>query len=1441
MRRSYRRNTRALDPLSVHRAWLGLVQPDGIVVSAAAMAEVGLAPDPLAEGEIDALRRLCGLKPEADAPRNELLEAPQMRVQAYLARLFVEVLGCDADWLVGTEAQPFGPASNGLERVLPEFHQEVLAPTYALRNPNVGERHADSPWLCLLKEYPIEWNLDRAHGDHGDTHWVASPMAKMERLLRETGVALGVVSNGETVRVMYAPPGEGAGVIAFPLALLLGDEADTSLGALVMLLGRARWLDGTSAEPGAPADPLYLPRILAASRRYQNSVSTRLAAQVLEAFWELLRGFEDANRRTGGALLHDWQGERTADIYAALLAVLLRLVFLLYAEDRDQLPSTGFYPAHYGIRSLFDKLRDDAGRHPDTMDQRQGAWARLLATFRLVHQGGGHGDTLLPPRQGALFSPDTHPFLEGRPLADAARLGEAVEVPAVSDGVVLRVLERLLRVDREDLSYKTLSVEELGSVYESMMGYTVERTTGPSLALQPHGAVVDLADLLAEAPAGREKWLKAEADTKPSATEAEALRAAKTVDALADALQRKTIEAARAVLPKGTLVLQPTAERRRSGSHYTPRTLTEPIVERTLRPVFEALGPAPTHAQILGLAVCDPAMGSGAFLVAACRWLGERLYTAWMRDGRPPEVARLSPDDDERVVARRLVAQHCLYGVDKNPFAVDLARLSLWLETLAKEHPFTFLDHCLREGDSLVGATRAQMERISLEVPKKTGTNLNLIDQRIQAGLNRAQADRAAIRGLALSDDTGEKRRLLDEANAAVAFARQLGDALVGTFFAESSTGGRKKAAEKLRSDALAAVSADLLQVELNKARAGLKLRPFHWEVEFPEVFARDNPGFDAVVGNPPFIWGNRIGKYLGDDFRDWLLCNFSNANGNSDIVAYFFRVSFSLLSAHGCMGLIATNSIAQTDTREVGLAQIKRDGGCIYAANTNRPWDTQASVLVSVVHISKRQRTTATLNGVPVTSIEANLTTTAATAASLPENKGHSFKGVDFGGTGFILDPDEAASLVKRSPGEEQFIRPLLNAQDLNDSPTQRSDRLIINLSALPLEDAERLAPCCLEIVRERVKPSRDTAKRQSRQERWWIFNEPCHVLYSRLSKLRTALVNPSVSKWVTFCHVTSDTVFTNALNIFPTESDGFFAVMQSRVHEVWARFFGSSLEDRLRYTPSDCFETFPFPAEWQDDATLDALGARYHAERAAWMVAHGLGLTKFYNAFHDPDCDDAGVVALRALHAEMDRAVLRAYGWNDLADALSCEFQLEHTAEEEGTEGRARTRKKPWRLRWPEATRDEVLGRLLALNAERAAGEKAAQEAAVAAEAAERQHAAVAKSEGRALRLVAPPSPQKVGETLRDYLRAQALSETAYCVSKGRAPETVAAMLTSTLTYELDEPGTLAAALSKTLNRPYSECYEVLMDLVAARRTPSRARPLAMAARRKREDTEP
>ncbi|MBK7906929.1 MAG: N-6 DNA methylase [Gemmatimonadetes bacterium] len=153
----------------------------------------------------------------------------------------------------------------------------------------------------------------------------------------------------------------------------------------------------------------------------------------------------------------------------------------------------------------------------------------------------------------------------------------------------------------------------------------------------------------------------------------------------------------------GGLTLHPSEERRRSGSHYTPRELTEPIVATTLRPIFEAMGDSPTPQQILSLKVCDPAMGSGAFLVGACRYLGDALVQAWQRSGEMPTIP---PDEDPQLFARRLVAQRCLYGVDRNPYAVQLAKLSLWLVTLAREHPFTFLDHALRHGDSLVGLTR---------------------------------------------------------------------------------------------------------------------------------------------------------------------------------------------------------------------------------------------------------------------------------------------------------------------------------------------------------------------------------------------------------------------------------------------------------------------------------------------------------------------------------------------------------------------------------------------------------------------------------------------------------------------------------------------------------------------------------------------------------------
>jgi type I restriction-modification system DNA methylase subunit len=193
---------------------------------------------------------------------------------------------------------------------------------------------------------------------------------------------------------------------------------------------------------------------------------------------------------------------------------------------------------------------------------------------------------------------------------------------------------------------------------------------------------------------------------------ANAVAAAATIEDLHAALRPVIDEAATPdLVPKGAMVLQPSEERRRSGSHYTPRALTEPIVRTTLEPILARLrgadGRAPRPEHILDLEVCDPAMGSGAFLVEACRQLGDALVESWHAHG---EVPTIPSDEREDIFAMRLVAQRCLYGVDRNPVAVDLAKVSLWLVTLAKDHPLTLVDHALRHGDSLVGLSRQQIE-----------------------------------------------------------------------------------------------------------------------------------------------------------------------------------------------------------------------------------------------------------------------------------------------------------------------------------------------------------------------------------------------------------------------------------------------------------------------------------------------------------------------------------------------------------------------------------------------------------------------------------------------------------------------------------------------------------------------------------------------------------
>lgn len=233
---------------------------------------------------------------------------------------------------------------------------------------------------------------------------------------------------------------------------------------------------------------------------------------------------------------------------------------------------------------------------------------------------------------------------------------------------------------------------------------------------------------------------------------------------------------------------------------------------------------------------------------------------------------------------------------------------------------------------------------------------------------------------------------------------------------------------------------------------------------------------------------------------------------------------------------------------------------------------------------------------------------------------------------------------------------------------------------------------PDALAIVVANVKPERLKLKRSQYRTRWWQFAEKQFALYNAISNMERVLVIPQTSNVQALAFLPTEMVFGHTLIVFPLPSTyGAFAMLQSRCHQTWSAFFGPTMKDDLRYTPSDCFETFPFPNDWQTDATLEAAGRKYYEFRAGLMARTDQGLTATYNRFHDPYEYHPDISMLRTLHATMDRAVLDAYGWFGIP--TDCEFLLDYdiNSNEPGK------RKKPYRYRWPDTVRDEALARLL------------------------------------------------------------------------------------------------------------------------------------------------
>ncbi len=1372
-----------------HIEWLGYVQPVGLVVSIPAMLEAQCYVNKNIMAE-HARFLNCLARDSAGNVQTEIRDLREF-VQA--------VLGWETDDLITLPTKgPLPPEHSSLEIVLPQYH-ETLRPTHVVpefnSNPSAPSQttnHQSLPtnhYLLLIQELAAKVDLDEPLESDSAKHWNASPQAKFERLLRETGVPIGLLFNRSQFRLVYAPRGETSGYATFNVDEMAQIAGRPMFAALHMLLGVERLF--------SLADKQRLPFILENSRKYQNTVSTALAEQVTSALFELLRGFQAANDQRVGELLRHVLANNPQHVYHGLLTVLMRLVFVLYAEDRGLVSSDPTYTNHYSVSGLFERLRSEAGRFPDTMDQRFGAWAQLLTLFRLVYEGGQHGDFKIPARKGYLFDPARYPFLEGRQdqpqsprdtekSADSSSVPPCLRgsIPRISDGVVYRVLEGLLILEGERLSYRTLDVEQIGSVYEAIMGFELQVSKGKSIAIKPvksHGApaTINLEALLATKPADRAKLLNEWTDQKLGAGDAAALKDATSIDELVAALDKKIAKhVTPGIVPADSMVFQPSDERRRSGSHYTPRSLTQPIVRTTLEPILKqmvdpeaplpkvyeptredkqrytagelearirqsekrieyakaARGKGVPHPnQILDLKVCDPAMGSGAFLVETCRQLADHLVESWYAHATkneaetnhqslttnhfPPDIP---PDEDEVLYARRTVAQRCLYGVDKNIMAVDLAKLSLWLVTLAKDHPFTFLDHSLRHGDSLVGLTREQIIGFHWEPKKQMKFGEDLIQKR----LDRATEARAKI--LSAREDVAyrDQEQRMAVANEALNLIRLVGDACVSCFFAADKSKAREEEIDRvfgLASSYFASLttngqslhtsvdfqSRSALHTAADRLKAGQHTVPcFHWEIEFPEVFSRENSGFDAFVGNPPFLGGPQLSQFFGGaSYQEWLKVIFDKTVSNVDLSAFFFRRSFLLIRKTGSIGMLATKSIAEGGNRATSLKPILAHGGKIYAATRVLRWPGEASVLVAVVHLTGsnlKLNSHCVLDGKYAASINSRLLPSGEREdpQMLRENNLLGFIGCDTRSSGFILDSVEYGELFANEANRE-CLMPFLGGEEVNASPDSSNSRFAINFSSRSLSEAEAF-PALLQIVRDRVKPGRDKAKDHGPGKHgkkfWWQYALRADPLYNAIADLDRCIVAAISSTHLSFTFQPVRQVFAHSLAIFAFDSDAAFACLQSRIHFLWARLLSSRFWLAMRYSVSDAFHTFPFPLDFLNNSELENAARSYYAFRSSLMLETREGLTSIYNRFHSPDERFHGIEELRRQHDILDQAVLKAYGWNDLAESAHCEFLNEYASDDEEDRGKA-----IWRYRWPEHFCDQVLARLLELNEQR------------------------------------------------------------------------------------------------------------------------------------------
>jgi len=1120
--------------------------------------------------------------------------------------------------------------------------------------------------------------------------WPASVVEKMTLLCRSQKVRYGLLTNGEKWTIVSAPIGATSGTATWYSRIWRYEPV--TLKAFQTLLGVRRCF-GPDSET--------LDTLLDSSLNSYEEVTNTLGEQVRRAVEVLIQSLDSADQDRNRELL---EGIPPSELYDASVTVMMRLVFLLCAEERGLLLlGDPVYDQFYAVATLRAQLADDAGKlGPEVLERRHDAWSRLLSIFRAVYGGIEHEALRLPPLGGSLFDPDKYPFLEGRKPGTSWKEIQAVPLP-IDNRTVLLLLTALQILEQKGgalhLSYRALDVEQIGHVYEGLLECTVKRMDEVTYALAgakgfddaaiSHSDYLNLngnSDLLLgllEKRTGRgksalEKALSAQIDDEGLGKLVIALQNAEEQIKVAKSLYhllKNDIWGTPLIYKKGSYAVVPSSDRSDTGTHYTPKILTEDIVARTLTPLVYRANSISSPKEILNLRICDMAMGSAAFLVEACRFLSQALVTAWTIEESKGKIIGLDGTvhkeivsdtipvnvHDRIVLARRLIAERCLFGVDYNSLAVELSKLSLWLVTMSKGLPFNFLDHNFKRGDSLLGLySMNQLENVQFN-DTDTETQRTLFQDTISQSIQQSLSFRESIETIQIKDilDVQKKSDLNNESESEMKLPKDIANIIIDEAL---SIPDQKKLNKRLKilkghiEDVFSAHQEDELVTQIQNLKESMngKIKDaFHWPLEFPEVFEK-NGGFDAVVGNPPYLGGLLIANVFGRDYYQYLSHLRGHRKGNPDLGVFFILRAFSLLKPNGVMGMVVTSSLRNTGNKQVGFDYLLSLGANIYWAIPLLNWPGSAKITVSTFSMIKGKWDDAReLDCQDVPFISGGLdTVNLREAAELPNLKGLRSEGYNLLGEGFVLSFEEKENLISKDQRSSEIIFPYFRGEDIVEMPNLTPKEWAIDYNDVGEEDAKKY-PFVYERVKRLVEPCRTERSGQTHQDCFWKYWDMRPALRRAQDSMPRYLVASSISKYLVLRFYSGKAIFNKKSKIIFRSDIEFFGLLQSTIHDIWVRWCSGARGATLAYSSSKALATFPLPDEFSAD--FKSAAEAYYTHRDEVFLRKQAGPTEVYNLFHSEGCLDVDIVELRNLRQAIDKEIFKLYGWNDLDASLS------------------------------------------------------------------------------------------------------------------------------------------------------------------------------------------